>query len=127
MLVTFTQAPSSDAYDVYSRVFAPAVGILEDPVVRQPVPPSLASHILTGCCSLSLKTGAAHTAIAPYWLGTPARTRLGPRFASREETTIRARQVSARGGDLDVTWNRAAGRVELVGEAITMMTGTVNV
>jgi PhzF family phenazine biosynthesis protein len=54
-------------------------------------------------------TGSAHSALTPYWSG-----RLG-----RE--AFRARQVSARGGDLRV---RLAGdRVRIGGQAVTVLVG----
>lgn len=73
----------SSSYDFYSRIFAPAAGIDEDPV-----------------------TGAAHCVLAPYWsekLGT---------------TTLRARQVSERGGKL--ACELSGDRVYLRGSALTV-------
>lgn len=69
-----------------SRVFAPRLGIDEDPV-----------------------TGSAHCQLAPYW-----GARLG-------EKTLRARQVSRRGGELTCTWR--GERVELVGHAVEVLEG----
>ncbi|ORY88281.1 hypothetical protein BCR35DRAFT_351103 [Leucosporidium creatinivorum] len=106
-LVAITQpSPSpSPSFDVYSRVFAPKVGISEDPV-----------------------TGAAHTMIGPYWLSTAARTRLGnSKFASPESAkgeVLVCSQVSARGGEMDVTYQE--GRVELIGSARLMMKGVIS-
>ncbi|KAK4052746.1 hypothetical protein OIV83_002033 [Microbotryomycetes sp. JL201] len=89
--------------DVFSRVFAPCAGIPEDPV-----------------------TGAAHTCIAPYWLATEARTRLNDaRFEDDKVNEIKCRQVSARGGDVDVTYEAQAGRVHLVGETKIVMRGEI--
>ncbi|KAJ7130628.1 hypothetical protein C8R44DRAFT_775913 [Mycena epipterygia] len=47
-------------------------------------------------------TGSAHTRIVPYWLGKWG------------GSTLKCRQVSARGGDLDTVWRREEGRVLLV-------------
>jgi PhzF family phenazine biosynthesis protein len=58
-------------------------------------------------------TGSAHTMLAPYW---------GMRLDKKE---LRARQVSARGGELNckVLDN---GRVEISGQACTFMIGEIN-
>jgi len=76
--------------DFVSRVFAPRVGIAEDPV-----------------------TGSAHTILAPWW---------AQRLAI---TTFRAHQVSARGGRLGA--KLLGDRVELTGNAVTTVTGTLHV
>ena len=74
-----------DEVPVVSRMFAPAIGIDEDPV-----------------------TGAAHCLLAPWW-------------APRVGTTFPARQVSARGGDVQVTLE--GDRVLLGGAAVTVFRG----
>ncbi|GAB4816868.1 hypothetical protein N2152v2_003914 [Parachlorella kessleri] len=56
-------------------------------------------------------TGSAHCVLGPFWAG-----RLG-------KTKLRARQCSPRGGDLWVTVDEAAGRVELAGHAVLVMKG----
>jgi len=56
-------------------------------------------------------TGSAHCVSGPFWAA-----RLG-------KTRLRARQCSARGGDLWVTVDEAAGRVELAGHAVLVMKG----
>ena len=56
-------------------------------------------------------TGSAHCVLGPFWA-----SRLG-------KTRLRARQCSARGGDLWVTVDEAAGRVELAGHAVLVMNG----
>lgn len=58
-------------------------------------------------------TGSAHCVLAPYWSG-----RLGKR-------AIKARQVSARGGDVDCTLD--GDRVRLEGNAVLYMTGRIQV
>ncbi|KAM0786843.1 hypothetical protein ACM66B_002270 [Microbotryomycetes sp. NB124-2] len=107
LLTILTQPTPKDGSrqdrDVYSRVFAPCAGVPEDPV-----------------------TGAAHTCIAPYWLGTEARTRLGDeRFKDDQVNDIKCRQVSARGGDVDVMYDAAHGRVHLQGETKIVMRGEI--
>jgi predicted PhzF superfamily epimerase YddE/YHI9 len=58
-------------------------------------------------------TGAAHCQLVPWWA-----QRLG-------RTTLHARQVSARGGEL---WCEARGdRVTLAGEAVEYLSGTIEV
>ena len=71
------------------------------------------------------QTGSAHCALAPYWLASPARSRLPTQLIPSEENTLRARQVSDRGGDLDVHWERDSGRAMLRGSAVTVMAGLI--
>lgn len=65
---------------------------------------------------------------APYWLGRDAtRARLpvatpGTVFAG---DTLQARQVSTRGGDLEVEWVRATGRTKLRGSTVVIMEGKI--
>ena len=75
-------APSDEpGIDFFSRFFAPAQGIPEDPV-----------------------TGSAHSTLIPYWAA-----RLG-------KDTLRARQISPRGGEL---WCQLVGdRVKIGGRAV---------
>ena len=56
-------------------------------------------------------TGSAHCTLAPYWAGRLGRTRL------------RARQVSARGGEIDCTL--VGDRVRLAGEAVLYLRGEI--
>ena len=56
-------------------------------------------------------TGSAHCALGPFWAA-----RLG-------KTTLRARQVSPRGGELLVTVQPGGARVTLSGRAVTVMHG----
>lgn len=56
-------------------------------------------------------TGSAHCLLAPYWASELGRS------------ALRARQVSRRGGELDCTVR--GDRVELVGEAVLYLTGTI--
>lgn len=72
------------------------------------------------------QTGSAHCYLATYWLGTRARARLGAAFVDGARMRLRARQVSARGGEMDVEWEKETGRVRLAGQAVTVMTGTVD-
>ena len=81
-----TAPGSRDDVDFVSRMFAPALGVDEDPV-----------------------TGSAHCTLTPYWAA-----RLG-------RTTLRARQVSARGGDLTCTLH--GERVVLAGQAVLVLEG----
>lgn len=87
LIVTATTDDSKpDDPDFVSRVFAPQLGIPEDPV-----------------------TGSAHCLLIPYWA-----KRLG-------KAELRARQVSARGGEL---FCRDLGaRVEIAGYAVLVIAG----
>jgi PhzF family phenazine biosynthesis protein len=58
-------------------------------------------------------TGSAHCMLTPYWAG-----RLG-------RSQLKAQQLSARGGTLDCTLK--GGRVELSGQVVDFMTGTIEV
>jgi PhzF family phenazine biosynthesis protein len=85
--VTIVSGPGPSAGpDFVSRVFAPSVGVAEDPV-----------------------TGSAHCLLGAYWsarLGRPA---------------LRARQASARGGELRIEVR--GGRVGIAGRAVTVARG----
>lgn len=65
LIATAPAAPGSDACDFVSRVFAPAVGIDEDPA-----------------------TGAAHCTLIPYWAARLGRNRLSARQISRRGGTL---------------------------------------
>ncbi|KAG9049044.1 hypothetical protein FS837_011424 [Tulasnella sp. UAMH 9824] len=59
-------------------------------------------------------TGSAHCVLAPYWsqvLDIPP------------GVVIEARQVSKRGGDLDLIWEKESGRVRIQGSAVVTMRG----
>ncbi|GAA5853056.1 hypothetical protein JCM8547_000185, partial [Rhodosporidiobolus lusitaniae] len=102
-LVILTQpAPADSGYYVYSRVFAPAVGIDEDPV-----------------------TGAAHTAIAPFWFSGSSTSRLLTPADNVASGALKCKQVSQRGGEIDVVLSKDRKRVELKGRAKTVMKGEV--
>ncbi|KAK4057460.1 hypothetical protein OIO90_001529 [Microbotryomycetes sp. JL221] len=109
LLNILTQPTPSDASkpdrDVQSRVFAPCAGVSEDPV-----------------------TGAAHTCIAPYWLHF-AKARLHSRtreaIENGTQTVLKCRQVSARGGDVDVTYDAKNSRVHLAGDTNMVMRGEI--
>jgi len=58
--------------------------------------------------------GSAHTVLGVYW-----KSKLG-------KDVMRARQASARGGDMTVEV-RTDGRVLLGGQAVTIMQGTITV
>jgi PhzF family phenazine biosynthesis protein len=76
--------------DFASRVFAPRLGIDEDPV-----------------------TGSAHCALAPYWA-----ERIG-------RLALTGYQASARGGVVRTLYQPEPGRVELAGQAVTVIRGTL--
>ena len=59
--------------------------------------------------------GAAHSLLTPYWAEKSG-------FA---ETQVLAKQVSKRGGDLEVSWQIAEGRVTLGGEYRIVAKGTI--
>ena len=67
MIITARAAPTS-AYDFVSRVFAPNVGVAEDPV-----------------------TGSAHCALAPYWAERLGRDDLTGYQTSARGGTVRVR------------------------------------
>lgn len=99
-----TQPSPEEEYDIYSRVFAPAVGIDEDPV-----------------------TGAAHCALAPFWLvDRESAARLpGGGNEARSTMALRAKQVGKRGGEMVVVLDEEKRRVELRGQARRVMKGVI--
>ena len=86
-------APGEEGLDFVSRFFAPRLGIPEDPV-----------------------TGSAHCSIAPYWSKKLGSEKLG-------KTEFRARQVSSRGGDLDL--QITGDRLLISGQARTYLKGRI--
>jgi len=85
---TIVTAPGTGDADYVCRLFAPSVGINEDPA-----------------------TGSIHCTLAPYWSG-----RLG-------KQTLRAHQLSARGGAMQSTV--AGDRVKISGCARLYLQGTI--
>ncbi|GAA6059250.1 hypothetical protein JCM10212_006643 [Sporobolomyces blumeae] len=106
-LVILTQlAPSDSPHDIHSRVFAPDIGVPEDPV-----------------------TGAAHTALAPFWLLHPSSPFSEAKATvndDRRVSELRAKQVSPRGGEMHVRFDAETKRVVLTGHAREMMKGTLD-
>ncbi|GAA5854800.1 hypothetical protein JCM3766R1_003356 [Sporobolomyces carnicolor] len=102
MVILTQAAPRESGQDVYSRVFGPDIGVPEDPV-----------------------TGAAHTALAPFWLASPSLDRLHNAANAKSASTLRATQVSRRSGELVVKYDEATRRVELRGWAREMMKGEI--
>ncbi|KAG6846103.1 hypothetical protein H0H87_006467 [Tephrocybe sp. NHM501043] len=62
--------------------------------------------------------GSAHCVMVPYWY-----THFG--IASGQE--IRARQVSARGGDLKLVWEQETSSIKLAGEVVVLGRGEINI
>ena len=91
----FTTASSNTDEIFVSRMFAPSMAPLPG---EDPV------------------CGSAHGVIAPYWY-----TKRG--ITSGNE--VKAKQVSKRGGDLRVVWERDAGRVRLRGQSVILATGNL--
>ena len=85
---TIVTAPGEGDVDYVCRLFAPLVGINEDPA-----------------------TGSIHCTLAPYWAG---------RFGNN---TLRAQQLSARGGSMQCTI--AGDRVKIAGQARLYLQGTL--
>ncbi|BGP10931.1 hypothetical protein JCM10049v2_006825 [Rhodotorula toruloides] len=103
ILLLTQPAPGSSGFDIYSRVFARPVGIDEDPV-----------------------TGAAHTALAVFYLLDPnIASRLPHSSQALASSTLRAKQVSKRGGELVAVLDREGKRVELRGQARRVMKGEI--
>lgn len=102
-MILTSAAPSSSSHQdneqVHSRVFAPQVGIPEDPV-----------------------TGSAHCVIGPWWLSSPDRA---SSVGSGGKKVVRCKQVSKRGGKLEVEWKEEEGRVLIRGEAVKVTEGTI--
>jgi len=62
--------------------------------------------------------GSAHGLLVPYWS-----SKLG--IAPGEE--IKAKQVSPRGGDLRVVWNKENGRIRLRGQCVILASGEIHI
>jgi len=71
-------------------------------------------------------TGSAHTALAPFWFSSPSLERLHNPSKVKETSTLRAKQVSKRGGELIVKFDEKNRRVELTGFAREMMKGELS-
>jgi len=87
---TIVTAPGQGEIDYVCRLFAPAVGIDEDPA-----------------------TGSIHCTLSPYWAA-----RLGKK-------TLRAQQLSARGGQMRSIF--AGDRVKIAGQARLYLQGTLDI
>ncbi|KAK4700953.1 trans-2,3-dihydro-3-hydroxyanthranilate isomerase, partial [Phenoliferia sp. Uapishka_3] len=133
--LTVTKRSTRAGIDIESRLFAPGLGIDEDPVVsfliRLPLNSAAPAEAILPYFFFTCndkKTGAAHCYLGPYWLGTSARTRLDATFdaGSKPKMSLTARQVSKRGGGMSLSWDREAGRIDLIGEAVTMLTGSID-
>lgn len=82
-------------------------------------------RLTTSACTL--QTGAAHTALTPFWLnddGSLSRLHDGGARAKSSDS-LRAKQVSKRGGELVVTLDEQKKRVELKGTARRIMKGVI--
>ncbi|OXG52506.1 hypothetical protein J010_01663 [Cryptococcus neoformans] len=92
-----------DQLHINSRVFAPGLGITEDPV-----------------------TGSAHAYLTGYYVNSPLTTELLPKkFAGSLLTTVlNGTQLSKRGGRLICIWDD--GKVKLVGKAWEFGRGTLS-
>ncbi|GAA5993944.1 hypothetical protein JCM5350_005076 [Sporobolomyces pararoseus] len=102
MVILTQPAPQDSEQDIFSRVFAPDIGVNEDPV-----------------------TGAAHTALSNFWLTSPSLDRLYNSSTIKQTSTLRARQVSRRSGEMIVKYEKETRRVELRGWAKEMMKGEI--
>lgn len=94
---------SNSLYHVRSRVFIPCNNIPEDPA-----------------------TGSAHCALVPFWLGTDAHRRLIGGLKDGE-MTLRCRQDSTRGGEMEVEWQREKGRCLIRAAAVLVSQDSLDV
>lgn len=90
------------------------------------------AHDTDSSALVSTQTGSAHTMLAPYYLGREsARARLPivatAAGASFTGDKLQARQISRRGGDLEVEWERETRRTKLRGHAVVVMEGKLRV
>jgi len=94
--VVIVSAPGSDGIDMVSRVFAPSVGVDEDPV-----------------------TGSAHCLLGPYWADRLGRSRLRAHQASARGgdlwVEVRGDRVALGGRALTVSSGLLADRVSPIG------------
>ena len=95
-VVNIFTAASSDTDEIFvSRMFAPSM-------ITSPGE----DHVC----------GSAHGVMGPYWY-----TKRG--IIPGHE--VKAKQVSKRGGDLRVIWEKEAGRVKLRGQSVILATGNL--
>ncbi|KAM8894295.1 phenazine biosynthesis-like domain-containing protein 1 isoform 2-T2 [Spinachia spinachia] len=105
LIVTMKGSPEiQPGYDFYSRYFAPWNGIPEDPVTGRRYDSST-GHTFSLLCS-------AHTVLGSYWS-----QKLG-------KNKMFAHQCSSRGGELRLEVC-AEGRINISGEAVTVLQGTI--
>lgn len=92
-----------DQLHINSRVFAPGLGVIEDPV-----------------------TGSAHAYLTGYYVNSPLTAKLLPKkFADSPLTTVlNGTQLSKRGGRLICTWDDC--KIKLVGKAWEFGRGTLS-
>lgn len=110
-----------DQLHINSRVFAPGLGIVEDPVV------SAFSRKKSGyTLTLKSQTGSAHAYLTGYYVNSPLAAKLLPKkFADSPMTTVlNGTQLSKRGGKIICTWDD--GKVKLVGKVWEFGRGTLN-
>ncbi|KZV83741.1 Diaminopimelate epimerase-like protein, partial [Exidia glandulosa HHB12029] len=118
-----------DNIDLASAKVDPSILVHLNPPCRTIVltnsPPNGAKHFVSRVFAIAAGipedpvTGSAHSILTPYW---------SQKLGINGE--LNARQVSPRGGDLDVSWVRedgASGRVKMRGEAVVAAKGTLYV
>ncbi|KAH8929891.1 Diaminopimelate epimerase-like protein [Atractiella rhizophila] len=95
--ITVPCPSGGDGTHFHSRIFAPNAGIDEDPV-----------------------TGAAHAMLGPYWFSHGAQHLAIP---VGDGGILQAKQVSPRGGKLELVCNKDGDRVRIRGESVTVSKG----
>lgn len=105
--VHLAESDRKRGYDYLARVFDPSSGVPEDPV-----------------------TGSAHCLLTPYWAtkfrDPPNETLTDDKDNSDDRCVhMRAKQVSERGGVLDVTWDKQKGVCRLESAAVIVAEGVL--
>lgn len=122
-MVIYTQLvpsrTSGDTVGVNARVFAPGVGIDEDPVVSIDILPFSFPFFLL---FISHQTGSAWATMAGYYLSGPG-TASVTETCGRMPAVMDAQQLSARGGSMSV--RLVDGRAMLVGRGWRTAFGTL--
>lgn len=117
------QQQPDDQLHINSRVFAPGLGIAEDPVVS-----AFPWNTIQNGYTLTLKsqTGSAHAYLTGYYVNSPLADKLLPeKFADSPMTTVlNGTQLSKRGGKIICTWDD--GKVKLVGKVWEFGRGTLS-
>lgn len=113
-----TASSDAEEVDFISRMFAPAAGVPEGTQESFPF-----QHALCSLTEIMIDPvcASAHCVMTPYWTQKLSLDSKDP------PKPMRAKQVSARGGDLVVQWDRRSSVVNITGSVIQWATGHISI